>query len=460
MKNLFDYATKELSQDAFLRWLFENYDCENQNVRKICTDLLNHFSDIKANPHEITGLKTYAQVRNIDIIVEFYFNSKKHVVLIEDKTFSGLHDKQLERYKEEIKKEKQLIKSAFLHYVFYKTDLEKPNLKDKKICEKYGWKPYFFINEIYEIFKYYNNTGSELLDWYIDHIKNLYDKMNNVSTAPMTEWDNLNFRTFFYKKIIPKFNFSEYADVEYDTWNYQGKYNSLAIIKKYKQKYRLYLEITGRPGKDGDFGVIVRVRKDDKPIDDKDNVRYGLKSVLRENDNFFTLRNHKACIAVANSKIKTKLKYTNPMESIVETLTDVIVAFLGICKNDVLKFERAEYSEPKEYKYMIIKINNTSIEKYKLDHPGSDDAKARYDVTRYCWKIKKPDVSEYPYVLSVTNGIVWAVYKVDMWYEVDERYAFEGKPAPPKIRNNFLNKKIPETYRNKGAANPVRYMKK
>ena len=25
MKNLFDYATKELSQDAFLRWLFENY---------------------------------------------------------------------------------------------------------------------------------------------------------------------------------------------------------------------------------------------------------------------------------------------------------------------------------------------------------------------------------------------------------------------------------------------------
>ena len=28
MKNLFDYATKELSQDAFLRWLFENYDCE------------------------------------------------------------------------------------------------------------------------------------------------------------------------------------------------------------------------------------------------------------------------------------------------------------------------------------------------------------------------------------------------------------------------------------------------
>ena len=27
-KNLFTYATKELSQDAFLLWLFNNYDDE------------------------------------------------------------------------------------------------------------------------------------------------------------------------------------------------------------------------------------------------------------------------------------------------------------------------------------------------------------------------------------------------------------------------------------------------
>ena len=33
MKNLFDYATKELSQDAFLRWLFENYNCKKNLER-------------------------------------------------------------------------------------------------------------------------------------------------------------------------------------------------------------------------------------------------------------------------------------------------------------------------------------------------------------------------------------------------------------------------------------------
>lgn len=28
MENLFNYATKELSQDAFLMWLMANYNCE------------------------------------------------------------------------------------------------------------------------------------------------------------------------------------------------------------------------------------------------------------------------------------------------------------------------------------------------------------------------------------------------------------------------------------------------
>lgn len=47
MKNLFDFATKELSQDAFLRWLFENYNCENEDVKKVCEKILSEFTGIK-----------------------------------------------------------------------------------------------------------------------------------------------------------------------------------------------------------------------------------------------------------------------------------------------------------------------------------------------------------------------------------------------------------------------------
>ena len=42
MKNLFDFATKELSHDAFLRWLFENWqepECDIF-VRKLLKNLI------------------------------------------------------------------------------------------------------------------------------------------------------------------------------------------------------------------------------------------------------------------------------------------------------------------------------------------------------------------------------------------------------------------------------------
>lgn len=54
MKNLFDFATKELSQDAFLRWLFENYECENEKVREIAYGLINYLTGLNIKENEIT----------------------------------------------------------------------------------------------------------------------------------------------------------------------------------------------------------------------------------------------------------------------------------------------------------------------------------------------------------------------------------------------------------------------
>ena len=65
MKNLFDYTTKELSQDAFLRWLFENYYCENESVKKAFRKLFDSFTDSKFENKEITDLETVAQWKNI-----------------------------------------------------------------------------------------------------------------------------------------------------------------------------------------------------------------------------------------------------------------------------------------------------------------------------------------------------------------------------------------------------------
>ena len=80
MKNLFAYATKELSQDAFLRWLFENYDCENEKVREVCEKLFKAFTQKELDFSKIDkdSLRTVAQWKNIDVSIWFSIQGKQY----------------------------------------------------------------------------------------------------------------------------------------------------------------------------------------------------------------------------------------------------------------------------------------------------------------------------------------------------------------------------------------------
>lgn len=117
------------------------------------------------------------------------------------------------------------------------------------------------------------------------------------------------------------------------------------------------------------------------------------------------------------------------------------------------------YEEPKDFKYMIIKIHQSRID-YLLEQ-GTNLKDARYEATRYYWKIKPKSIKEYPYVLSVTNGVVYDVFQVEKWIYHEEygRYEFVGKQAPKEILERFKNKRIPEYYTGKGKANPCLYSK-
>lgn len=106
-------------------------------------------------------------------------------------------------------------------------------------------------------------------------------------------------------------------------------------------------------------------------------------------------------------------------------------------------------------KYVIIKAKQEMVEE-----------RGRYNATRIAWKMKLETIKQYPYVLSVTEGIVKAVYKVDVWKmagEVGEpdRVMFEGTEVKDEeITKKFVGKMIPECYRKKGQASPVLYQKR
>lgn len=108
-----------------------------------------------------------------------------------------------------------------------------------------------------------------------------------------------------------------------------------------------------------------------------------------------------------------------------------------------------KYDNPK---YMIIKVKD-----YWLNQRNN-----RYDCTRSAWKLNPNVAKKYPYVLSVTAGIVREVYKVREWHYCEGgngRAEFTGEIAEPEVRKIFINKRIPSKYRKKGQASPYLYGK-
>lgn len=117
------------------------------------------------------------------------------------------------------------------------------------------------------------------------------------------------------------------------------------------------------------------------------------------------------------------------------------------------ELSKEEYVDsPSNPKYMIIKVKE-----YWLNQRTS-----RYDCTRSAWKLKIETAKKYPYVLSVTEGIVHEVYKVNEWHYCEGRSGraeFTGSIAEEEVRRIFKDKRIPEKYRVKGMASPFLYGK-
>ena len=110
------------------------------------------------------------------------------------------------------------------------------------------------------------------------------------------------------------------------------------------------------------------------------------------------------------------------------------------------------YVEP-DFDYIIIKTTEKRIAYCN----GS-----LYEATRFAWSLNVERARQYPYVFSVVNKIVRAVYKVHSWKlvtsgELAGRYEFFGEEAAPEISKQFVGKMIPDYYRVAGNASPIQY---
>lgn len=139
--NLFKFATKELSQDAFLAWSINSINYEEHYP--LGRDMLKLITQ-KFLPELNYGYKSIEvdikkQYRNIDILLII---NKQYFIIIEDKKNTSEHDNQIERYKQNLIKaldenRKGLSKKEIEKIRDNKNKLDITTFDDKKVYTVY-----------------------------------------------------------------------------------------------------------------------------------------------------------------------------------------------------------------------------------------------------------------------------------------------------------------------------------
>lgn len=300
MKNLFDFATKELSQDAVICWLFDCYNSDNPLLKKASYNFINSLTGFDVGFGDIEGMIINQQEHKIDIAIEFWTIGKKeneelhYFVAIEDKTNSSAQNQQLERYKNILCSvlSKKHIDVRRTRLIFFKVDtltdidkkaIEKANALEPRMLQ---WIKRD-VDDINNIFSKIDSGGSEILDSYKKHISDIYCDCH-CSTRP--EDNNvLKWKSFFEQEISP---FIKNDSCNVNVKIYRNLYAMLTVSLKGRFcEETPYLEIRSRDCLNSYLSV--RLLTYDKKIADQEKYR----NVVKEKGSLFKQNNYKKQIA-------------------------------------------------------------------------------------------------------------------------------------------------------------------
>ncbi len=196
--NLFYYATKELSQDAFICWLssfaLEDADQTDSELVKCAHELVNRFMILglgKTIEYDKVFLKqVQKQYKNIDVLLTVEYDETIYKIIVEDKTHSSEHDNQLIRYKDEIKKEYENVIG-----IYFKTGFQS-NLSGVKEAEYH----LFDREDVLDLLGKYN-SNNDILKAYKEYWDEFESITRSYETKPVDEWTDWQAVNGFYDEI-------------------------------------------------------------------------------------------------------------------------------------------------------------------------------------------------------------------------------------------------------------------
>lgn len=247
--NLFQIATSELSQDAFFVWLIQwasksAYE-ESFFMGSIGQDLVRYLIGKKydESPDEIVKVEVKRQWKNIDICVKV---NDEFFIAIEDKTGTGVHSGQLDRYKETVEDycASQGMKPVL---VYLKTQDESKS----RVSYAQG-KGYAIVNrkDLLKFF-YEHPFANDIYMDFIDNICNMEETSTSFRRLPVKNWTKDSWRGF-YSYLDEKIPVKDWCYVPNPSggflglwWNYTSwrDYNVYLQIEKGKDGGRLCFKI-------------------------------------------------------------------------------------------------------------------------------------------------------------------------------------------------------------------------
>jgi hypothetical protein len=109
-----------------------------------------------------------------------------------------------------------------------------------------------------------------------------------------------------------------------------------------------------------------------------------------------------------------------------------------------------------QHKVMLISVNRSAAET------------SLYEATRYAWKVSPSKAQQAEVILSTVQGLIVGAFTARAWLaatsanfpgreDVPGRLGFVGEQAPTEIWNLYVGKRVPDEYRKRGSANPIKY---
>ena len=220
--NIFKYATRELSQDAFLAWLINWINVpendSNKEIKKLSKEFIQNIIKDKTewvsllNKNEdFIEVTVEVQYHNIDVLLSIHNKKidKYLIVIIEDKVQSLEHDSQIDRYKDTIEKFFSKDKIEDILTCYYKP-YDECGINQKKVDCIYLRKKQSNENTniygIYDLLQKYKNIKQEYFRDYLEYIKAIEDCANESIDNEIIKKRKYDIKFLaFFKRIETEF---------------------------------------------------------------------------------------------------------------------------------------------------------------------------------------------------------------------------------------------------------------